>query len=118
MSRPISDPDSDGTDWLHRGVDISDQRSSWPQVAGKWCVHHPDGIYATPTMTKAEAVAVADKLVDGGAMGRTTCPDCTGQLRERPSIKTDWYGTLQYALCMDCKQYFVSQEGGEYELSA
>lgn len=121
MSKPIRDPNSDGTDWLHRGIMISDQRSAWPHVQGKWCVHHPDGIMATPTMTKAEAVAVVDDLViNKGLSGRTTCPDqdCAGQLREGAPCKTDWYGVLQSAKCMDCKQYFVSMEGGEYELSA
>jgi hypothetical protein len=118
MSRPICDPNSDGRDWLHRGISISDQRGAWPHVAGKWCVHHPDGIMATPTLTKKEAVETADKLVDAGVMGRTTCPDCTGQLVEHAPIDTDWYGVLQYADCKDCKQAFVSRAGGEYELSA
>ena len=118
MSKPIREQNGSGREWLHRGIRINDQSGSGVSPAYRWEVLNPDGIHVAHYRKKSDAIAAADKLVDGGAFGGTTCPDCTGQLREGSAMRTDWYGTLQSSKCMDCKQHFVSQEGAEYELSA
>lgn len=119
MSRPIRDPDSTGCDWIHRGIEFTDQKGTGVPSAHRWLIHFPDGIFVETTKTKAEAVKLIDELVDTrGITGFTTCPDCTGQLRPGMAMSTDWYGKLRYFCCMDCRQTFVSQNGSEPELAA
>jgi len=47
------------------------------------------------------------------------CPDCEGKLKLVGDMNTDWYGNLKYYQCKgECKERFVSQNGGELELAA
>lgn len=50
------------------------------------------------------------------------CPDCHGEgydakLAIEYANRTDWYGTLTYAKCPVCRQRFVRQGKGEWELA-
>jgi transposase-like protein len=46
------------------------------------------------------------------------CPDCEKKVKLIQDLNTDWYGNLKYYRCRNCKETFVSQNGGELEIAA
>lgn len=55
--------------------------------------------------------------------GKTTkqkvvCPDCEQPVKFQHEINTDRYGRLSYYTCKNCKERFVSRDGGELEIAA
>ena len=46
------------------------------------------------------------------------CPDCEKKVKLISDLNTDWYGNLKYYRCRNCKETFVSQNGGELEIAA
>lgn len=46
------------------------------------------------------------------------CPDCEKKVKLISDMNTDWYGNLKYYRCKNCKETFVSQNGGELEIAA
>lgn len=51
-------------------------------------------------------------------MQTTKCPDCESRVKLTSAVDTDWYGNLKYYRCKNCKETFVSQNGGELEIAA
>jgi predicted SprT family Zn-dependent metalloprotease len=46
------------------------------------------------------------------------CPDCEKRVKLIQDLNTDWYGNLKYYRCRNCKETFISQNGGEIEIAA
>lgn len=46
------------------------------------------------------------------------CPDCNKPLYAVWTSRPEWYGALRRGHCSICDTNFVSQNGGEYEISA
>lgn len=46
------------------------------------------------------------------------CPDCEKKVKLISDLNTDWYGNLKHYRCRNCKETFVSQNGGELEIAA
>jgi hypothetical protein len=61
MDKPKRDPDSNGSEWLYRGIRMIDQSGSGVSPAYRWVVPHQDGIHTNYFRLKSEAVAYIDK---------------------------------------------------------
>ena len=55
---------------------------------------------------------------DDMLLSLVVCPDCEKKVKLTLDLNTDWYGKLMYYHCRNCKELFVSQNGGELEIAA
>ena len=46
------------------------------------------------------------------------CPDCEEPVKFEHEMNTDRHGNLKYYTCKNCKERFVSQDGGELDIAA
>jgi transposase-like protein len=57
-------------------------------------------------------------IVGNTVLAVVLCPDCEKKVKLISDMNTDWYGNLKYYRCRNCKETFVSQNGGELEIAA
>ena len=67
--------------------------------------------------TKVEP-ATETAIVGNTLLTVVLCPDCEKNVKLISDMNTDWYGNLKYYRCRNCKETFVSQNGGELEIAA
>ena len=69
-------------------------------------------------MSKKDKLVIPSTITGDNVLFPVFCPYCESKLKIIEDLDTDWYGNLKYYRCRNCKETFVSENGGKLKMAA